>query len=232
MSGATAVNDGVAEEERTISRSSRRRLRSPPSLASSRRRLPKARRPPYGFTMNEDDLERARAKWIHRGSRRPPWAIPPGPGQESVWDYPRPPRLEPDLRLVRVLHEGTVIAESRRSVRVLETAGPPVFYLPPDDVRTELLSHGTGGSHCEWKGGATYWSLCLDTGEVLNVGWSYERPYPEFAAIGGYLSFYPARLECYVGDQRVQPQPGGFYGGWITPEIVGPFKGEESTSDW
>ena len=186
---------------------------------------------PYLLHMH-DDLERARAKWGYRGSQRPPFAVDPGPREESVWDYPRPPRLDPDSREVRVLYKGTVVAESARAVRVLETASPPVFYLPPDDVRTEHLTHGAGTSLCEWKGAASYWSLALDGSDIPNVGWSYEQPFPEFTAIQSYMSFYPGKLECYVGAHRVLPQAGGFYGGWVTPEIVGPFKGEPGTAGW
>lgn len=178
------------------------------------------------------DLKRVRAQWSHRGSSRPPWAIDPRPGQESVWDYPRPPRLDPDDRLVRVVHGAIIIAESRRAIRALETASPPTFYIPPRDVRMESLVRGRGTSLCEWKGNASYWSLRTSGGEIPNVGWSYERPCIEFMAIQGYLSFYPAKVECYIGRERAQPQPGGFYGGWVTEEIVGPFKGEPGTAGW
>lgn len=182
--------------------------------------------------MNENELARARAQWNHRGSGRPKWAVAPGENQESVWDYPRPPRLDPDSRLVRVVLGETVIAQSRRAIRVLETASPPTFYIPPRDVRVELLTRAPGASLCEWKGSATYWSLRLDGREVPNVAWSYEEPFVDFVSIGGYLSFYPGKLECYVEDDRVVAQPGGFYGGWVTPEIVGPFKGQPGTGGW
>ena len=144
--------------------------------------------------MNENDLARARAQWNHRGSGRPKWAVAPGENQESVWDYPRPPRLDPDSRLVRVVLGDTVIAESHRAIRVLETASPPSFYIPPQDVRTELLTRAPGASLCEWKGSATYWSLCLDGQEIRNVAWSYEQPFVDFASLRGYLSFYPGKL--------------------------------------
>lgn len=182
--------------------------------------------------MDEDDLERARAQWSHRGSRRPAWALEPVPGQESVWDYPRPPRIDPDSRLVRVLHGDTVIAESREAIRILETASPPTFYIPPNDVRMELLSPTRGSSLCEWKGPASYWSLRFGGHEIPNVAWSYEKPFADFTQIRGYLGFYPSKLECYVDDDHVEPQPGGFYGGWVTPEVVGPFKGEPGTGGW
>lgn len=182
--------------------------------------------------MERHDLERARAGWQYRGSTRPPFAVEPGPRQESVWDYPRPPRVDPDSRSVRVRYEGTIIAESTDAVRVLETASPPVFYLPPGDARMDLLDRQGGGSICEWKGSATYWALSHRGVYLPNAGWSYEDPFEGFEAIRGYLGFYPAKLECYVGTHRVEPQPGGFYGGWVTPEIVGPFKGEAGTAGW
>ncbi len=179
-----------------------------------------------------DDLERVRGQWAHRGGGRPSWAIEPGPGQESVWDYPRPPRLDSDSRQVRVVFMNMVIAETRRSIRVLETASPPTFYIPRDDVRTDLLTPGRGASHCEWKGEASYWSLRVAPNEIANVAWSYEDPYPEFKMIQGHLAFYPSKVQCYVDGGRVAPQPGGFYGGWVTEEIVGPFKGEPGTGGW
>ena len=182
--------------------------------------------------MTTDDLERARSQWRHRGSTRPPWAVEPGPGQESVWDYPRPPLVSPDARLVRVIHQGTLVAETQRALRILETASPPTFYLPPEDVRRDLLVRAGGASLCEWKGSARYWSLRIDGDEVQNVAWSYEQPFPEFAQIQSYIGFYPSKVECYVDEHRVQPQPGSFYGGWVTPDVVGPFKGEPGTGGW
>ncbi len=169
---------------------------------------------------------------MHRGGARPDWAIEPGPGQESVWDYPRPPRIELDSRIVRVLYEDTLLAETGRALRVLETASPPTYYIPPDDVRTDLLVAGRGTSLCEWKGVASYWSLQIGANEIPNVAWSYEQPFAEFAEIAGYVSFYPAKVGCYVDHHRVEPQTGGFYGGWITPEVVGPFKGDPGTGGW
>jgi uncharacterized protein (DUF427 family) len=125
-----------------------------------------------------------------------------------------------------------LVAETTAAVRVLETASPPTVYLPPGDVRTERLAPGAGGSHCEWKGAARYWDVVLPDRRIVGAGWSYDAPFEEFASLAGYLSFYPALVECFVDDVRVQPQPGGFYGGWVTPEIVGPFKGEPGTSGW
>lgn len=182
--------------------------------------------------MKANDLERARAHWKHRGSDRPAWAAVPAPGQESVWDYPRPPRIDLDSRLVRVVANGHTLAETVNAVRILETASPPTFYIPRDDVRMEWLEPARGASLCEWKGSASYWALRDTEGQPVNVGWSYENPFPEFASIRGHLSFYPSRVECYVDADRVRPQPGDFYGGWITPEVVGPFKGDPGTGGW
>jgi uncharacterized protein (DUF427 family) len=174
----------------------------------------------------------ARSGWRYHGQERPSFAAVPGPGQESVWDYPRPPRLAEDEREV-VIRVGEVeIARTRRSLRVLETASPPTFYLPPEDVRMELLEPSPGRSLCEWKGEARYFSLVLPTRRIEQVGWSYPKPFPEFERIRGYLSVYPARVECFVDEARVQPQPGRFYGGWVTPELVGPFKGEPGSEGW
>ena len=156
----------------------------------------------------------------------------PGPGQESVWDYPRPPRIEAERREVIVRLGETEIARTRRALRVLETASPPTVYIPMADVRTEYLEPAAGGSRCEWKGSARYWTVRAGGVALEAVGWSYEAPLPAFAAIGGAISFYPARLQCFVDGVPVRPQPGGFYGGWVTPEIVGPFKGEPGTGGW
>jgi len=170
--------------------------------------------------------------WKYRGKERPPFAEEPGPGQESVWDYPRPPRLEPDRRRVIVEADGTTIGDTRAGVRVLETAGPPVFYLPFDDVDRSVLFAAVGGSVCEWKGVATYWSVTLADRTIERAAWSYPEPLPAFESIVDHLSFYPTLVVCSVDGIRVEPQPGGFYGGWVTPEIVGPFKGEPGTGHW
>ncbi len=156
----------------------------------------------------------------------------PVPGQESVWDYPRPPRLEPSSRAVRVLFNGQIIAESTKGYRVLETSHPPSWYIPPSDVRTEFLISTAKGSFCEWKGNATYWSVRVQGRHADNAAWSYESPNLRFAPIQAYFSFYPNIFECYVDDERVTPQPGGFYGGWITRDVVGPFKGIAGSWGW
>ena len=113
-----------------------------------------------------------------------------------------------------------------------EYASPPAFYISASDVRRELLQPSSTSTLCEWKGRAAYWSVNVDGRLVSDAAWSYPEPFEEFESIAGYLSFYPAKLECFVAAQRVRPQPGGFYGGWITSEIVGPFKGEPGTESW
>ena len=170
--------------------------------------------------------------WRYRGQERPSFAKTPGPRQESVWDYRRPPAILRDQRRVEVRLKNLIIADSRQNYRILETASPPTFYIPPHNVRAELLEPCAGTSVCEWKGVACYWTLKIPRRSPQPVGWSYSNPAPPFEAITGFFSFYPARLECFVDGERVSPQPGQFYGGWITSEIVGPFKGEPGTGHW
>ncbi|MER7758709.1 DUF427 domain-containing protein [Streptomyces sp. NPDC097619] len=154
---------------------------------------------------------------------------------ESVWDYPRPPRLEPDDRRVTVREGGLLLADSTRCLRILETSHPPVFYVPPEDVRTDLLLRSGRTSWCEWKGTATYWDLRAGSGRRSGTGsiWSYESPSPGYAALAGHFAFYAVEgRACEVAGERVTPQPGDFYGGWITHEITGPFKGGPDTTGW
>ncbi|UUY52616.1 DUF427 domain-containing protein (plasmid) [Streptomyces yangpuensis] len=156
-------------------------------------------------------------------------------GTESVWDYPRPPRTEPDTRHVMVWHAGVPLADSRRCVRVLETSHPPVFYVPRADVRMELLRASQHRSVCEWKGTATYWDLGPELGHpsAAPIAWSYEAPLPDYAPIAGHLAFHADRVDtCTVDGERVRAQPGGFYGGWITAGITGPFKGVPGSWGW
>ena len=171
------------------------------------------------------------------GTAPPPPRIEPGPGQESVWDYPRPPRVEPVPERIRVVIDGIVLAESERALRVLETAGAPVYYLPRADVRMDLLEASPHSTFCEWKGDAGYWTYVggsVGAGERRpNVAWSYETPLPGFEAITGYLAFYAQVVdEAWVGEELATPQPGRYYGGWVTSKVVGPFKGEPGTSGW
>ncbi|MEZ5292041.1 MAG: DUF427 domain-containing protein [Vicinamibacterales bacterium] len=170
--------------------------------------------------------------WLHVGRARPPFAVEPGPGQESVWDYPRPPRIAPDGREVVVTAGEFVVARSTRAVRVLETASPPTFYLPAADVTPGVLVPAAGSSYCEWKGQAGYWTVVTPGGRHERVAWSYPAPLPAFAAIRDFVAFYAGRIECFVNGERVRSQAGDFYGGWITDDIVGPFKGESGTSGW
>jgi uncharacterized protein (DUF427 family) len=162
---------------------------------------------------------------------RPAAAIPPGPGQESVWDYPRPPAVRPDGREVVVLAGEIEIARTTRTIRILETASPPTFYIPPGDVRPRL-EPTPGATWCEWKGQARYWTIVADGERLERAAWSYPAPSAGYEAIRDYIAFYPGRVACWVDGVRVQPQPGRFYGGWITPEVVGPFKGESGTEGW
>ncbi len=176
---------------------------------------------------------RARTGWRWTGVERPPFARTPGPGEESVWDYPRPPALEAVDRHVIVRLGNVLIAETRRPMRVLETSHPPTYYLPPKDVDAERVRPASGRSGCEWKGLASYWSVDDGQGRVEErSAWSYEEPFEDFADLRGHLSFYPARFDCFVDGHRVRPQAGGFYGGWVTPDLVGPFKGEPGSAVW
>jgi uncharacterized protein (DUF427 family) len=171
-----------------------------------------------------------RPMWGHTGHERPEFAIEPAPGQESVWDYPRPPVLRPDARRIEVKDGDVPVASSVAAVRVLETASPPTVYIPPDDIDWQRMIRTAGSSVCEWKGAAEYWALARDPD--VAVAWSYPRPRPRFDRIKDFLAFYPGRVACFVDGERVRPQPGRFYGGWITAEIVGPFKGEPGTGNW
>jgi uncharacterized protein (DUF427 family) len=178
-----------------------------------------------------DEAERRHWRTKHRS--RPERPTPPGPGQESVWDYPRPPRLERARRVVRVEHGGEVVAHSTRALRVCETASPPVYYVPLADVRRDLLEASSHRSFCEWKGAAHYWSLRVGDRFAPDAAWGYPEPDPAFAALRDHVAFYPGRVDgCWLDDERVRPQAGGFYGGWVTDEIVGPFKGEPGTEGW
>lgn len=184
------------------------------------------------LTETSPAILRMREKWRYRGTTRPSFAIDPGPGEESVWDYPRPPRVEPDERRIEVKIDGTAIADSWSALRVLETASPPVFYIPPSDVRCEFLEPSEASTLCEWKGRAAYWSVRVGQRQIEDAAWSYPEPFEGFEAMAGYLSFYPALVDCVVGGEAVRPQAGGYYGGWITSEIVGPSKGKPGTESW
>ena len=156
-----------------------------------------------------------------------------GIATESVWDYPRPPRLEACAEPIRIVVDDVVIAESDQTKRVLETSHPSVYYIPPTDIRMDLLESTDGQSWCEWKGEARYFDVVSGERRIGSAAWAYPSPTPAFEAIRDHLAFYPQLMDaCYVGDEQVQAQVGGFYGGWITSEIVGPFKGKPGTMGW
>ena len=152
---------------------------------------------------------------------------------ESVWDYPRPPKLEPiSLRLV-VSAFGRIIADTTAGCRILETSHPPTYYIPPADVAFEYLIESDHTSYCEFKGRAVYHSISLGDNLVANAAWSYSKPTPRYSVIAGFLSFYASdKVQCRVGDEQVIPQPGNFYGGWITKNLQGPFKGVPGSRSW
>ena len=159
--------------------------------------------------------------------------VVPGPGQESVWDYPRPPRVEAVPERLRVIVDGEVLADTTHGFRVLETAGAPVYYFPPADVRMDRLAPSPHHSVCEWKGDASYYRYTRGDRTIENVAWFYPDPKPGYEAIRDHLAFYGGRVdEAWVGDERATPQPGRFYGGWVTSRIVGPIKGEPGTHVW
>jgi uncharacterized protein (DUF427 family) len=153
---------------------------------------------------------------------------------ESVWDYPRPPAVEPSTRRARVVHGDVVIADSERALRVLETSQPPAVYIPPEDVRMGLLVPHGRRTLCEWKGQAHYWSVAVPgAARAEAAAWSYPSPVAAYAVLRDFVAFYPQRLDaCFLDDERVQANEGGFYGGWVTADIGGPFKGGPGTAGW
>jgi uncharacterized protein (DUF427 family) len=158
----------------------------------------------------------------------------PGPGQESVWDYPRPPACVRSGRHVEVRWDGVLVADSRAAWRVLETSHPPTWYIPPGDVAVGALSRSAAApTYCEWKGSATYWDVAVPGGRSLAAAaWCYEHPTPGYVQLADHVAFSPSRFECSVDGERVRPQDGGFYAGWITDDVVGPFKGGPGTMGW
>ncbi|HEY1011407.1 MAG TPA: DUF427 domain-containing protein [Herpetosiphonaceae bacterium] len=159
--------------------------------------------------------------------------IIPQPGQESVWDYPRPPRLEPTAKRLQIIFNGVAIADTTRGYRVLETSHPPVYYIPRQDIAPDALAPAAGSSWCEWKGQAVYFDVIAGGRAAERVAWAYPQPTAAFQAIAGYVAFYAGPMDaCLVDGERVSPQPGGFYGGWITADVVGPFKGVPGSTGW
>ncbi|AGA89426.1 hypothetical protein Thimo_0578 [Thioflavicoccus mobilis 8321] len=180
----------------------------------------------------QSDLERARRAWTYRGQVRPAFAVSPGPGQESVWDYPRPPAFVPDGRTVEVYAGDILVAHTERAIRALETGSPPAFYLPPEALDRDRLVASERRTFCEWKGEAEYFHVLGDQRRIDDALWRYRDATGAAAVIAGWFSGYPVLLRCLVDGERVRAQAGGYYGGWITDEIVGPFKGEPGTGHW
>jgi uncharacterized protein (DUF427 family) len=159
--------------------------------------------------------------------------VEPGPGQESAWAYPRPPRLERSSERIRIVLGGVTIVDTRHSWRVLETASPPTYYIDRDDFDGVEIRPAPGHSLCEWKGQASYVDLVAGGVTSASAGWWYPQPTAPFAAIAEHLAVYANRVDrCMVDDEVVQAQDGDFYGGWITSRIVGPFKGQPGTTSW
>lgn len=157
-----------------------------------------------------------------------PRRIDPGPGQESVWDYPRPPRVEPTPRRIRVELGGVTIVDTTRALRVLETSHPPVYYVPIGDVREGVLAPSKRASFCEFKGSARYFDVRVGDRVEADAAWTYDE-----GELKGHVAFYAGRMDaCFVGDERARPQEGSFYGGWITSDLAGPFKGGPGTMGW
>ena len=158
---------------------------------------------------------------------------PVGPGQESVWDYPRPAICEPTERHIRIVHRGIALADSRAAWRTLETSHPPTYYIPQSDIAMEHLHVNSRRSICEWKGQARYFDIAVGDDMIVGAAWSYPEPTAAFAPIRDYLAFYPDPLDqCLVDGEAITPQPGQFYGGWISQYEAGPFKGGPGSQFW
>jgi uncharacterized protein (DUF427 family) len=180
-----------------------------------------------------DAVAAERERWRKLPRVRPSGIVAPRPGQESVWDYPRPPRVESVSHRVRVELAGRVLADTSRALRVCETSSPPVYYVPPTDVDLGAIVPSDRTSFCEWKGLARYWTVQSNGRTAKDAAWSYPEPDPGYESIRDYIAFYPRRMDaCFVGTDRVTPQPGFYYGGWVTPELVGPFKGVPGSELW
>jgi uncharacterized protein (DUF427 family) len=179
-----------------------------------------------------DRLRAAASLWRWTGRERPPFADVPGEGQESVWDYPRPPALVDEAREVIVRVGGVEVVRTRRALRMLETASPPTFYLPFADAVGAAFVEAPGASHCEWKGGARYWTIVAGGVRLERAAWSYDTPLAPYAQLRDHVALYATHAECLVDGERARPQDGGFYGGWVTDDVVGPWKGKPGSSGW
>lgn len=163
----------------------------------------------------------------------PPKPDPVLPGQRSVWDFPRPAIAEPCDAHIRIEHRGIVVADTRNAVCTYETSHPPSYYIPPHDIAPGVLRRASGSSFCEWKGAATYWDVVVGDLVLPRVGWSYPSPSASFAMLRDHIAFYAGPFDrCTVDGEIVTPQPGAFYGGWITTGFAGPFKGGPGTMGW
>ena len=175
-----------------------------------------------------DQIIASRNKWTYTGQARPEFAEEPEEGQRSVWDFPRPPKIEPVDAVLRVFNEKTLIAETQRGIRVLETAGAPTYYFPPSDVEDSLVEFGEMASICEWKGVAQ----SVHVQGIQDAGWRYIKMFEDFAELHEWPSFYPKKLLCFVDTELVTHQPGGYYGGWVTSDLAGPIKGVAGSESW
>lgn len=169
-----------------------------------------------------------RRHWRYTGAERPPFADECAAHEESVWDYPRPPRIEHMNARVEVFAGNDCVARTDRAARVCETAGAPTWYVPPSDVDDSFVTYDGGQSVCEWKGVAEGFSV----NDITDAGWRYTKMFAEFAPLYLWCAFYPGKLRCLVDGEAVLPQPGGYYGGWVTPNLVGPIKGGPGSSAW
>ncbi|NET74133.1 MAG: DUF427 domain-containing protein [Sphaerospermopsis sp. SIO1G2] len=162
-----------------------------------------------------------------------PKPITPLPGPESVWEYPRPARLERTTKRLKVVFNGVTIADTTQGYRALETSHAPTYYLPPSDIAMDYLQHTGGSSMCEWKGAAKYYKIVVGDKTADKAAWYYPTPTADFKPIRGYVAFYARAMDgCYVAGELAQPQPGGFYGGWVTSDLAGPIKGEPGSWWW
>ena len=186
--------------------------------------------------MTDQEFSDERRKWLEFERIRPAHIERPGPGQESVWDYPRPPKVERVNKPLKVILNDVVIAETDHGLRVIETSSPPQYYFPPNDVQLEYFQRTSQRSLCEWKGQAGYWNIRVGDKQIENGAWSYESPFvdiADYSMLKSYLAFYVRPMDsCWVGDEQVEPQPGEFYGGWVTSNLTGPFKGEPGSEGW
>ena len=184
--------------------------------------------PEVPLTRATPDIIEARSKWRYTGAVRPEFAEKPAPGDESVWDYPRPPAIVACSQRLTVYADKTCIADTNAGVRVLETAGAPTYYFPSEHVDMTHLEMGEITSVCEWKGAAQSITVAGRT----DAAWRYVNMFPEFSQLYQWVSFYPAILDCFIGNEQASPQPGEYYGGWVTTNLGGPIKGEPGSESW